>query len=146
MDIQILDHFPLSIKAQLKRQIIAMINDRRLEPGQPLLSAKQMGLFLNINRNTVAAAYKELESQGYVRVIKGSGTYVGDLPDQGAADCFNRNVHFLKPVLNGVATRLRRGERWTPASRRSPEVFSPWPPPPTSAILSSLWLLPDPPK
>ena len=81
MDIQILDHFPLSIKAQLKRQIIAMINDRRLEPGQPLLSAKQMGLFLNINRNTVAAAYKELESQGYVRVIKGSGTYVGDLPD-----------------------------------------------------------------
>lgn len=81
MDIKLLNDFPLSIKAQLKRQIIAMIVDQKIPPGQPLLSAKEMGLFLNINRNTVATAYKELESQGYLTIVKGLGTYVNTVPD-----------------------------------------------------------------
>ncbi len=76
MDITILKDFPIGVKEQLKRQITAMIEDRRLRQGQVLLSAKDMGLLLNINRNTVALAYKELEEEGYLNVIKGSGTFV----------------------------------------------------------------------
>ena len=92
MDIKLLNDFPLSIKAQLKRQIIAMIVDRHLPPGQPLLSAREMGLFLNINRNTVATAYKELESQGYVTIVKGSGTYVKPVPE-------SKDISTLKSIF-----------------------------------------------
>jgi GntR family transcriptional regulator len=92
MDIQILNDFPLSIKAQLKRQIISMIAGRKLAPGQPLLSAKEMGIFLNINRNTVALAYKELESQGYLTIIKGSGTFVAAAPR-------HKNLSKLKSIF-----------------------------------------------
>lgn len=82
MDIRLIHNFPLSIKAQIKRQIIALIEDGRLLPGNMLLSAKEMGLFLNINRNTVAAAYKELEHEGFVDIVKGSGTYIKNAPLQ----------------------------------------------------------------
>ncbi|MBU1341474.1 MAG: GntR family transcriptional regulator [Proteobacteria bacterium] len=76
MDITIIKNFPIGIKEQLKRQIKTMIEDGQIKVGDMLLSAKDMGLFLNINRNTVAAAYKELEQEGFLDVIKGSGTFV----------------------------------------------------------------------
>lgn len=82
MDIRLIDHFPLSIKAQIKRQIRAMIEDGRLSQGDMLPSAKELGLFLSINRNTAAAVYKELEQDGFLKIIKGSGTYVEAGPVQ----------------------------------------------------------------
>lgn len=82
MNIRLIDHFPLSIKAQIKRQIRAMIEDGRLVRGGMLPSAKELGLFLNINRNTAAAVYKELEQEGFLKIIKGSGTYVKAEPVQ----------------------------------------------------------------
>ena len=76
MDIRINKKFPLGIKEQLKRQIKTMIEDGRLSDGEMLLSARDMGIFLNINRNTVASVYRELDRNGFVDVIKGSGTFV----------------------------------------------------------------------
>ncbi len=68
--------FPLGIKEQIIRQLRAMMDQGSLKPGEMLMSAKDMGTFLDINRNTVAAVYKELEAQGRLKVIKGSGTFV----------------------------------------------------------------------
>ena len=76
MDIKIIQNFPIGIKEQVKRQIKTMIEDGRFKAGDMLLSAKDMGLFLSINRNTVASAYKELEQEKFLKVIKGSGTFV----------------------------------------------------------------------
>jgi len=45
-----------------------------------LMSAKDLGKALNINRNTVASVYKELEKEGFVKIAKGAGTFV--LPDR----------------------------------------------------------------
>ncbi|MCF6246124.1 MAG: GntR family transcriptional regulator [Desulfobacula sp.] len=93
-------NFPLSIKAQIKRQLQAMIVDGRMTPGDPLLSAKEMGLFLNINRNTVATAYKELERKGYLNIIKGSGTYVRKNPE-------NENSKPLKDIFDQAFSNAR---------------------------------------
>jgi DNA-binding transcriptional regulator YhcF (GntR family) len=76
MDIRIIKNFPMGIKEQIKRQIKTMIEDGSFKAGDMLLSAKDMGIFLNINRNTAASAYKELEQEGFLKVIKGSGTFV----------------------------------------------------------------------
>ena len=70
MKLRICEHFPLTIKAQIKRQISAMIQDGRLKAGDLLLSAKDLGAFLNINRNTAATAYKELEQEGFLTIVK----------------------------------------------------------------------------
>lgn len=84
MDMSIVKNFPLGIKEQLKRQIKVMIEDRRLKAGEMLLSAKDMGLFLNINRNTVAMVYRELEQEGFLNIIKGSGSFVREIPHNEA--------------------------------------------------------------
>lgn len=67
---------PLGIKDQIKRQIRIMIESGKLEAGQALPSAKDMGVTLSINRNTVAAAYRELVAEGYLKTVVGAGTYV----------------------------------------------------------------------
>ena len=101
MDIRLIDNFPLPIKAQIKRQIISMIENRRLRPGELLPSAKEMGLFLSINRNTVAAAYKELEHEGYVTLVKGSGTYVKSFRR-------NKDAGRLKAIFDNAFTEARK--------------------------------------
>ena len=47
-----------------------------LLPGDELPSVRQLGADLGINLNTVARAYRELESQGLVRTARGRGTRV----------------------------------------------------------------------
>ena len=81
-------NFPMGIKEQLIRQLRAMIEAGELKPGSLLMAAADLGKYLNINRNTVAGVYKDLEAQGLVKVVKGSGTYV----ETPAADPYSGQV------------------------------------------------------
>jgi GntR family transcriptional regulator len=47
-----------------------------LRPGEPLPSIRPLAEQLRINRNTVAKAYAELESQGIIETIAGKGCFV----------------------------------------------------------------------
>jgi DNA-binding transcriptional regulator YhcF (GntR family) len=67
---------PFGVKDQIKRQIRVLVASGEFVPGQPLPSAKDMATLLNVNRNTVSQAYKELASEGLLEIIVGSGTYV----------------------------------------------------------------------
>ncbi|MCK5695870.1 MAG: GntR family transcriptional regulator, partial [Desulfobacula sp.] len=70
-----------------------MIDGGSLKAGDMLLSAKDMGIFLNINRNTAATAYKELELEGFLKIIKGSGTFVRNI-------ALKKNRGQLKEIFN----------------------------------------------
>lgn len=48
----------------------------RLRPGERLPSTRQVAARLRLARNTVARAYEDLESEGYLVGRVGSGTYV----------------------------------------------------------------------
>ncbi|MFH2059099.1 MAG: winged helix-turn-helix domain-containing protein [Pseudomonadota bacterium] len=76
MEIYINKTYPIGIKEQIKRQIKTKIELGHLAVGDRLPSANVLGQHLNINRNTVALAYKELEQTGFVSISKGSGTFV----------------------------------------------------------------------
>lgn len=49
-----------------------------LRPGEPLPSIRPLAEQLRLNRNTVAKAYTELESQGVIETIIGKGCFLKD--------------------------------------------------------------------
>ena len=61
---------------QLVDQIRYATASGRLRPGDPLPSLRPLAEELRINRNTIAKAYAELESQGIIETIPGKGYFV----------------------------------------------------------------------
>lgn len=62
-----------------------------LRTGEPLPSVRQLAEELRVNRNTVAKAYAELESQGVIETIPGKGCFLK-----------NGNTPFTKPVREKI--------------------------------------------
>jgi len=51
-----------------------------LMPGKQLPTVRQLAVDLNVNYNTVARAYLDLERMGIVHTLRGKGTFVADRP------------------------------------------------------------------
>lgn len=66
----------LPIYEQIENQIIIGISKGILEPGEILPSVRQLGIDLGVNFHTVNKAYKALESRGFLRMDRSSGTRV----------------------------------------------------------------------
>jgi GntR family transcriptional regulator len=47
-----------------------------LRPGEPLPSIRPLAEELRVNRNTIAKAYAELESQGIIETVPGKGCFL----------------------------------------------------------------------
>jgi GntR family transcriptional regulator/MocR family aminotransferase len=60
----------------LCRQLKKAIAGGRLVPGARLPATRKAGRFFGVSRNTAAAVYEQLLSEGYVVTRRGSGTYV----------------------------------------------------------------------
>lgn len=75
--------FQLSFKSgkpvylQLVDQVKAAAASGAVRPGEPLPSIRPLAEELRVNRNTVAKAYAELESQGVIEAIAGKGCFIG---------------------------------------------------------------------
>jgi GntR family transcriptional regulator len=61
---------------QLVDQVRAAAASGAIQPGDPLPSIRPVAEDLRVNRNTVAKAYTELESQGVIETIAGKGCFV----------------------------------------------------------------------
>ena len=61
---------------QLVDQVKAAAASGGVRPGEPLPSIRPLAEELRINRNTVAKAYGELESQGVIETVAGKGCFV----------------------------------------------------------------------
>ncbi len=62
----------IQITDEVKRGIVVGV----LQPDEPLPSVRQLAAELRVNPNTVAQAYRELERDGLVYVLRGQGTFV----------------------------------------------------------------------
>lgn len=86
MDFRVNKSSEFPIYQQLKEQIKYFLLSGLLQPGTRVPPPKDLSLYLQINRNTVIAAYKELEKEGMLVTRHGQGTYVSDelppLPDE----------------------------------------------------------------
>jgi DNA-binding transcriptional regulator YhcF (GntR family) len=66
----------VSLREQLTTQIQLGILCRELGPGQRLPSTRELARRFGIHANTASAAYRELESAGWLEFRHGSGVYV----------------------------------------------------------------------
>ena len=57
---------PRTLQLQIRQQLIDAITNGLIGPNEPLPSSRNLAKALNVARNTVLAAYKELEFDGYI--------------------------------------------------------------------------------
>ena len=65
---------------QLADQVRHAAASGRLRPGDALPSLRPLAEELRINRNTIAKAYAELESQGVIETLPGKGYFLKNNP------------------------------------------------------------------
>lgn len=68
----------VAIYQQIVNQVKYLVASGRLAPGEELPPIRVLAERLLINPNTVARAYRELESAGIVEKRRTAGTYVSD--------------------------------------------------------------------
>jgi GntR family transcriptional regulator len=66
----------MPVYLQIADQIRAAAASGALRHGEPLPSIRPLAEQLRINRNTVAKAYTELESQGVIETVAGKGCFL----------------------------------------------------------------------
>jgi GntR family transcriptional regulator len=81
-------HDPLPLYAQLERALKLAIATGSLAIGDRLPTVRQLAVDLQINANTVARVYAELERQGVLATRRGVGTFV--LPPPAEASTASR--------------------------------------------------------
>jgi len=110
---------------QLADQIRYAAASGRLRPGEPLPSLRPLAEELRINRNTIAKAYAELESQGIIETLAGK-PYDGKV---GAGECVAAvsrllftHRHFIDDDRTGAEAGVdvgrRRGVRFVAGDSR----------------------------
>src|SRR4051794_33583328 len=78
--VEIADDLPLFLA--IARSLTDDIRRGRLRPGDALPGSRTLAGSLGVHRNTVLAAYRELESEGWLVTRPAGGTFVSDaLPD-----------------------------------------------------------------
>lgn len=65
---------------QIIMQVQMAVADGRIGPGTQLPTVRGLAVELQINPNTVARAYNELEIRGVVATQQGTGTFISDRP------------------------------------------------------------------
>lgn len=78
MEIAIVTSSPEPVYEQITRQVQEGVAEGLLKPGDPLPTVRQLANDLQVNRNTVARAYKVLEDRGVILTAGRRGTFVRD--------------------------------------------------------------------
>jgi GntR family transcriptional regulator len=92
---------------QIIDQTMAGIATGALTPGEQLPTVRSLAVELQVNLNTVAKAYKELEIRGVLSTQQGSGTYVA--PVQVERDEVERRRQVVQLVDEFLARAAAAG-------------------------------------
>ena len=82
---------------QIVDQVKAAAASGSLQPGEPLPSIRPVAEKLRVNRNTIAKAYAELETQGVIETVAGKGCFlknnhVSPLKKEARLDLLTREI------------------------------------------------------
>src|SRR5438270_13441977 len=98
---------PIPLYVQIAERVRLAIATGALGSAAPLPSVRQLAAELRINPATVIQAYRDLESQGYVEIRHGAGTFVRELaPGRRAKE---RSKHAVRLVRRLIAEARRNG-------------------------------------
>jgi GntR family transcriptional regulator len=94
----------IPIFEQIKEEIKKGISLRVLKPNESLPTIRDLAQELLLNPNTVARAYRELESEGFIYTRKGKGSYV---TDNSVAIVQNEREAILNKILDKALEEAR---------------------------------------
>jgi GntR family transcriptional regulator len=105
---------PQPLGEQVRAEIRDAIARGEVEPGESLPTVRQLAADLGINLNTVARAYRLLESEGLVTTIRGRGTFVRstrESPQRAKRPRMERIGRAVRQVISDARLAgLERGE------------------------------------
>ena len=94
----------VSLREQLTTQVVLAILSRELPPGHRLPSTRELARRFQIHSNTASAAYRQLETEGWVEFRHGSGVFVRSTRPTAALT----PEHALDQVIAEMAGKARR--------------------------------------
>ena len=81
-----------------------------LQPGDKMLSVRDLATQLTINPNTIQRAYRELENQGWIASVPGKGSFVQGVPQADPAQTKAMLEEFDKLTATLLAMGLTQEE------------------------------------
>ena len=107
MDIRIDKTSRVPIYDQIKEQIKGLIHAGQIKTGDQLPTIRELSVYLSVNFNTVALAYRDLVNEGVIITERGKGTFVASTP--GAEEMLTiryEKLHALIELLFRETDRL----------------------------------------
>jgi len=95
----------LAIYEQIVRQVKFAVADEALAAGDLVPSVRELSRDLAVNPNTVARAYRELQSQGIIAPLRGTGL---EVTSHAAKHCAGERVSLIRERLRAVLMEARR--------------------------------------
>jgi GntR family transcriptional regulator len=90
----------LAVYVQIENHIQFAIASGRLKPGDQLPSVRELSERLDVNPNTVAKAYRDLEVMGLLYTRRGMGVFVNKgIENRCREDCHRRIIGRLHEVV-----------------------------------------------
>lgn len=68
----------IPLYVQLEEQIRVLMHRGELQPGDLMPTVRELAVQLEINSNTVARVYRDLQNDGLLNLKRGIGTFVSD--------------------------------------------------------------------
>ncbi len=97
----------LAIYEQIARQIKFAVAHEAIKPGDLVPSVRELARELAINPNTVARAYRELQADGVLDALRGTGMAV---TNTARRRCQDDRVKMVRARLRQVLTEARQSQ------------------------------------
>lgn len=95
----------LAIYEQIVRQVKFAVAGEALKTGDLVPSVRELSRDLAVNPNTVARAYRELQSQGILAPVRGTGL---EVTPHAEKHCAAERVDLIRERLRSVLVEARR--------------------------------------
>lgn len=96
----------LAIYDQIVRQVKFAVAGGALRTGETIPSVRELARELAVNPNTVARAYRELQADGVLEPIRGTGM---EIASGAVARCRAERRRLIRQRLRGVLEEAKRG-------------------------------------
>ncbi len=97
---------PIPLYEQIANRVRLAIASGELRPATALPSVRQLATQLRVNPATVVQAYRDLETEGFVEMRQGAGTFVREVAPQARARERARQAVALVREMLAQAGRL----------------------------------------
>jgi GntR family transcriptional regulator len=101
----------LALYDQIIRQIKFAVAGEVLKPGEMIPSVRELARELTLNPNTVARAYRQLQTDGILASIRGTGLVVAE---SAYERCCQERLQLIRDRLRQVLSEAKQSRLGTP--------------------------------